>query len=92
MVAVGDCLLLLETVSSSQDPVLVNEGSAADMDKVFASSGTNLQQRARDSERLLETFTGLQQATTGRVGYDAYFFLEALGNWLSSCHYHSKIL
>lgn len=38
----GVSLLLLKTVSSSQDPVFVNKGSAADMDEVFASSGTNL--------------------------------------------------
>lgn len=63
--AVDDGLLLLETVSSGQDPVLVDEGSTADMDEMFASPGANLQHRARDSQRLLETFTDIQRPSAG---------------------------
>lgn len=57
--------LLLETVSSGQDPVLVDEGSAADMDEMFASSGSNLWHRARDSQRLSETFTDPHRPSAG---------------------------
>lgn len=60
--AVGGGLLLLETVSGGQDPVLVDEGSAADVDEMFASSGTNLRHRAG---RPSQTFTDLHRPSAG---------------------------
>ena len=35
-------VLLLEAMSSSEDPVLVDESSSTDMDVVLTASGTNL--------------------------------------------------
>lgn len=42
---ISGVFLLLEAVSSRQDPVLVDQGSTTHVDEVFTSPGTNLEQR-----------------------------------------------
>lgn len=45
--------LLLEAVSSSEDPVLVDQSSSTDVNEMFTSPGTNLRATPADVDQLL---------------------------------------
>lgn len=47
------CSLLLEAVSSSEDPVLMDQSSSTDVNEMLASPGTNLRARPADVDQLL---------------------------------------
>lgn len=48
----GSVYLLLEAVSSSKDPVLVDQSSSTDMNEMFTSPGTNLWETTADIYQL----------------------------------------
>lgn len=48
----GGVYLLLEAVSSSKDPVLVDQSSSTDMNEMFTSPGTNLWETTADIYQL----------------------------------------
>lgn len=49
----GGGSLLLEAVSSSEDPVLVDQSSSTDVNEMFTSPGTNLRARPAGVDQLL---------------------------------------
>lgn len=54
----GSVYLLLEAVSSSKDPVLVDQSSTTDMDEMFTSPGTNLWERTANIYFQLPVYVG----------------------------------